>query len=60
VVEDEGGDVAGMGIAIADEAAAVGGLIDGGLEDPEVLLGATQSEHWFCLNSCTAVFLGDF
>jgi len=60
VVEDEGGDVAGMGIAIADEAAAVGGLIDGGLEDPEVLLGATQLKHWFCLNSCTAVFLGDF
>jgi hypothetical protein len=46
-----------MGIAIADEAAAVGGLIDGGLEDPKVLLGVTQAKHWFCLNSCTAVFL---
>jgi len=37
MVEDERGDVAGMGVPIADEAAAVGGLIDGGLEDPEVL-----------------------
>jgi len=36
-----------MGIAIADEAAAVGGLIDGGLEDPEVLLGATEREDGF-------------
>ena len=41
VVKDEGGDVAGMGIAITDEAAAVGGLIDGGLEDPEVLFRPT-------------------
>jgi len=47
VVEDEGGDIAGMGIAIANEATAVGGLIDGGLEDPEVLLGATQREDGF-------------
>jgi hypothetical protein len=54
VVEDEGGDVAGMGIAIADEAAAVGGLIDGGLEDPEVLLGATERQNRFRHDSTTA------
>jgi hypothetical protein len=33
-----------MGIAITDEAAAVGGLIDGGLEDPEVLLWAAEGK----------------
>ena len=44
VVEDEGGDVAGMGIAVPDEAAALGGLIDRGLEDPEVLQGAAQRQ----------------
>ena len=33
-----------MGIAIADEAAAVGRLIDGGLEHPEVLLGAAEGK----------------
>lgn len=42
-----------MGIAIADEAAAVGGLIDGGLEDPEVLLGATQGQHGLNLDAGT-------
>jgi hypothetical protein len=44
-----------MGIAIADEAAAVGGLIDGGLEDPKVLLGATQGQHGLNLDAGTAV-----
>ena len=44
MVEDEGGDVAGMGIAVADEATALGGLVDGGFEDPEVLLRLAQRE----------------
>jgi len=44
-----------MGIAIADEATAVGGLIDGGLEDPEVLLRATQREDRFHLDARAAV-----
>jgi hypothetical protein len=48
VVEDEGGDVAGMGIAIADKAAALGGLIDGGLEDPEALLGPAKWQNRLC------------
>jgi len=55
VVEDEGGDVTGMGIAIADEAAAVGRRIDGGLEDPKVFLGATQGQHRLNLDTGTAV-----
>jgi hypothetical protein len=52
VVEDEGGDIAGMGIAVADEAAALGGLIDRSLEDPEVLLRATQCKNWSGSNPC--------
>jgi hypothetical protein len=40
VVEDQGRDIAGMGIAVADEAAAFSGFVDGSLEDPEVFLGA--------------------
>jgi hypothetical protein len=47
VVEDEGRDVAGVGIAVADEAAALGRLIDRGLEDPEVFLGAAQWQDGF-------------
>ncbi len=42
VVEDQGRDVPRVGIAIADEATALGGLVDGGLEDPEILLGTTN------------------
>jgi hypothetical protein len=42
VVEDEGGDVPGMSVTIADEAAAFGGLVDGRLEDPEVLVGTAE------------------
>jgi len=38
VVEDEGGDVAGMGIAIAHKPPACGGLVNSGFEHPEVLL----------------------
>jgi hypothetical protein len=46
VVEDQGRDVAGMGIAVADEAAALGRLIDGRLENPEVLFGAAKGKDW--------------
>ena len=42
VVEDQGRNIAGMGVAVADEATAPGRLIDRRLEDPEILLGATQ------------------
>jgi len=40
-----------MRVAIADESAARGGLIDGGLEDPEVLLRTTELEDWFHLDT---------
>jgi len=55
VVEDQGRDVAGMGVAIADEAATLGRLIDGGLKDPEVLLGTTQGQHRLNLDADTVV-----
>jgi hypothetical protein len=58
VVEDERGDIAGMGITIAHEAAAVGGLIDGGLEDPEVLLGMAEGKHGFDVDTSAVVSFG--
>jgi hypothetical protein len=54
VVEDEGGDVAGMRIAIADEATALGRLVDGGLEDPEALLRVAEGHNGFGHDSRTA------
>jgi hypothetical protein len=38
VVEDQGRNIAGMSVAVADEAAALGRFIDNGFENPEVLL----------------------
>lgn len=51
VVEDERRDVAGMGITVADEAAAFGGFVYGSLEDPEALFGMAQWEHRLGLNA---------
>ena len=39
VVEDQGRDIARMGIAVANEATALGGLVDCSFEDPEVFFG---------------------
>ena len=41
VVEDQGRDVPGMGIAITNKPATLGGLVDRSLKDPKVLLGVT-------------------
>jgi len=38
VVEDQGRNVAGMGVTVADEATALGRFIDNSFEDPENLL----------------------
>jgi hypothetical protein len=38
VVEDQWRYIARMGVAVADEPAAFGRLVDGGLEYPKVLL----------------------
>jgi hypothetical protein len=55
VVEDEGRDIARMRVAIADEAAAFGGLVDGGFENPEVFLGATQADDWIDVDPSTTL-----
>jgi len=57
VVEDERGDIAGVGIAEDDEAAALGRLIGGGFEDPEVFLGTTQGQDGFCNDSVTLLLV---
>jgi hypothetical protein len=41
VVEDQRRNIAGMGIALADEATALGRFIDRGFEHPKVLLQAS-------------------
>jgi hypothetical protein len=51
MVEDQRGDVAGMRVPIAHEAAALGRLVDGGFEHPEVLLGTTECEDGLGLDS---------
>jgi hypothetical protein len=42
MVEDQGRNIAGMGIPVADKATALGGLIDRGFKYPEALLGAAK------------------
>jgi hypothetical protein len=59
VVENQGRDIAGMGIAVADKATALGGLIHGRLKNPKVPVGATQGKHWLSLNGNTMSRIGD-
>ena len=40
VVENQRRDIAGMSVAVAHEATALGRFIDGGFEHPEILFGA--------------------
>jgi hypothetical protein len=42
-----------VGIAIADEAAALGRLVDSGSEHPKTPFRAAQSEHRLYLDTCT-------
>ncbi len=48
-----------MGVAVADEAATLGRLEGGGLEDPEVLIGAAEREDGLGGNAGASVLLGD-
>jgi hypothetical protein len=57
VVEDQGRNVPRMGISIADKPAALSGLIDSGLEDPEVLLGAAEWQYGRSLDPTTMTAL---
>jgi len=47
-----------MGVAVAHEATALGELVNGGLEDPEVPLGATQLQYRLRHNAPTMLPLG--
>ena len=58
VVKDQGRDIAGMGIAITDEAATLRGLIHRRLEDPEVLLGTAEGEDGLDMDTGTMIGLG--
>ena len=44
MVEDQGRNVARMGVAIPDKATTFGGLEDDGPEDPEVLSRAAETQ----------------
>src|SRR5690242_8223911 len=58
VIEDERRDVARMSVTVANEPAALGGLENGGFEDPKVLLGTAQGESGFDVDADTVVLLG--
>src|SRR5579863_3665096 len=58
VVEDQGRDVTGMGVAISHEAAALGRFIDRSLEDPKALLWSTQGQYWLHLNTRAIISFG--
>jgi hypothetical protein len=53
MVEDQRRDIAGMSVAIAHEAAALGRFVDRGLKDPEVLLWSAQRNYRFCHDPAT-------
>jgi hypothetical protein len=48
-----------MGVAEADKASTPGRLVDGGLEDPEVVCGAAEPKDGLGVNAGAMVFLGD-
>jgi hypothetical protein len=55
IVENQRRDIAGMSVAVADEATALGGLEYGSFKDPEVLFLAAQGKHRFCHNPVTTL-----
>ena len=54
MVEDHGGNIAGMGVTVTNEATAFRRFEDRRLEHPEVFLGAAEGKNWFSVNSCTS------
>ena len=59
VIEDEGGDVARMGVAVTDKAPTPGRLVDGGPEDPEVLRRPAERHDGLGMNADAVILLGD-
>ena len=48
-----------MSVAVADKAATLGGFVDGGLENPEILCWAAQGQNGRSVNAHAMAFLGD-
>lgn len=59
MIEDQGRDIAGMGIGITDEAPAPDGLVDSGLEHPEVLGGPAEGQDGLGGDAGAVVLLSD-
>jgi len=51
MVEDQGRDIAGIGIAVAHKATALGALENRRFEHPEVLFGTTERDNRFSMNA---------
>jgi hypothetical protein len=58
IIEDQGGDIAGMGVAVTHKPAALSGLIDSCFEDPEVLVRVAEGKYGFSDDTRTMVTLG--
>ena len=48
-----------MGVAVADKAPTPGRLVDGSLEDPEVLRRTAEAQDGLGVNADAMIFLGD-
>jgi len=55
VVEDQGRNIPGMGVAKAHEATALGRFIDGGFEHPEILFGTAERQDGLRLDTKAVV-----
>jgi len=58
VVEDQGRDVARMGVPIANETTALRGLVDCGFEHPIILLGTAERQSRLDMNASTVAPFG--
>jgi hypothetical protein len=59
MVENQRGNIARIGVAVANEATTLGRFIDRGLEHPEVLFGAAEFKNCFSLYSGTLLLHRD-
>ena len=58
MVENQGRDIAGMGITITNKAPALGRFIDRGFEHPKVLFGVAEGKNGLGHNPPTPLFDG--
>jgi hypothetical protein len=57
MVEDQRRDIAGMSVAVAHEATALGRFIHGGFEHPKVLFRTAEREDRLCMDALTVASL---